>query len=275
METALLNYFVLEDALKSTCDFNLMFAEDEVSIYEVVRVENGIPLFLGHHLKRFYDSARLEDQEIGIPPEEVRQRLKLLIEENKLLYGNIKFLYRWSASVEEQFLAWAAPFFYPDEEQYKNGVFVETMPAERPNPNSKKVLTTLREQADEQIEKFRCFEVIYLNNKNEITEGSRSNIFFVQNRQLVTPELSSVLPGVTRAAVIQLAKNTGISVEEMKIPLSDLDGFSSCFLSGTSPKILPVALFHGHVFDVENPVMRFFADAYNTLCKDEKDRFRW
>lgn len=275
METALLNYFVLDDVLHSTCDFNLMFAQNDVSIYEVVRVENGIPLFLDEHLKRFYDSAFLEEKKIDVTPSEIKVRLKGLIDENKLVFGNIKFVYRWSASGDQQFFAWAVPFFYPDKQQYTYGVLVETMFAERPNPNAKKVLTGLREQADEQIKKLRCFEVVYLNNKNEITEGSRSNVFFVKNQKLITPELSSVLPGVTRAAVIRLAQKYGIPLLEKEITLSDLDEFSSCFLSGTSPKILPVARLHNHTFVVENSVVRFLMETYEKLCEDEKETFHW
>ena len=275
METALLNYFVLDDTLRSTCDFNLIFAESDVSIYEVVRVEDAIPLFLEAHLERFYDSARLEGRQIDVNYSEIRLRIKGLIKENRIVFGNIKFVYRWSASGESQFFAWAMPFFYPNEQQYKNGVCVETISAERPNPNAKKVLTALRDRADEQIKKLKCFEVIYLNSNNEITEGSRSNIFFVQNQQLVTSELPSVLPGVTRAAVIQLAQQNGTPVTEKKISLSDLDEYSSCFLSGTSPKILPVSSLHGQTFDVKSSVVKFFMDAYDGLCKDEKNKFVW
>lgn len=275
METALLNYFVQDDALHSACDFNMMFAENDVSIYEVVRVENAAPLFLEAHLKRFYESAQLEGRVIPVHPELVRQSLKTLIHENMLIFGNIKFLYKWDASGNQHFFVWVVPFFYPNKEQYKNGVFVDVMKAERPNPNSKRVLIGLIEKADEQIAKNKCFEVIYLNGKNEITEGSRSNIFFIQDRKLVTSELPSVLPGVTRAAIIELAHQSGITVVEKKIQLTDLGDFSSCFLSGTSPKILPVVKLHDHIFDVENSVMNFLMDAYNKLCNIEKKEFHW
>ena len=275
MEIPLLKFFVLNDALHSTCDFNLMFAENDVSIYEVVRVEDGIPLFLDAHLRRLYDSARFEGKEIEITTTEIRRRLKILITQNRMVFGNIKFVYRWSASGDRQFYAWASPFFYPGKQQYKEGVHAETLFAERPNPNAKKVLTALRERADSQIEKHRCYEVVYVNSKNEITEGSRSNIFFVQNQHLVTSELSSVLPGVTRAVIIDLAKHHGIPVVEKKIPLSDLGKFSSCFLSGTSPKILPVSRLNAKTFDVNDHRVRFLMDIYDDLCKAEKENFQW
>jgi branched-chain amino acid aminotransferase len=275
METALLNYFVRNDTLQSVCDFNLTFAEKEVCIYEVVRVESAVPLFLNEHLKRFYDSAHLEDKIIDLHPELIRQSLKSLIEQNMLIFGNIKFLYRWKETGEDEFFAWVVPFFYPDAFQYESGVCVAMMSAERPNPNAKKVLSELVAKADAEITKRQCYEVTYVNQAREITEGSRSNLFFVQDKQLVTPELPSVLPGVTRASVIELAHQSGVSVIEKRIPLASLDEYDACFLSGTSPKILPVIQLQDHTFDVRNPLMRFFMEEYNKLCKEEKENFSW
>ncbi|MBE0650400.1 MAG: aminotransferase class IV family protein [Bacteroidales bacterium] len=275
METALLNYFVRDDALHSTCDFTLTFSEKEISIYEVVRVESAAPLFLDAHLKRFYDSASLEGKEIDLHPELIKQSLKVLIEQNMLIFGNIKFLYRWGESGDYEFFAWIMPFFYPDPKQYKEGVCAEIMFAERPNPNSKKVMSGLIKRAEAQISQYKCFEVVYVNTKGEITEGSRSNIFFVKDKQLVTPEMPSVLPGVTRAAIIELAHQNGITVTEKKIPLENLNEYSACFLSGTSPKILPVSRFHDRNFDVNNTLMQYFMGEYDKLCKKEKNDFRW
>ncbi len=275
METALLNFFVRDGVLLSTCDFNLTISENEVNIYEVVRVESAIPLFLNAHLKRFYDSAQLEHKVIDLHPELIRQNLKVLLDQNMLIFGNIKFLCRWKASGEQEFLAWVVPFFYPDIEQYKQGVCVETMFGERPNPNAKKVLSSLVARADAVISQNKCSEVVYVNKAGAVTEGSRSNLFFVQGGQLVTPGLSSVLPGVTRAVVMDLARENGISVVERNIPADSLPDYEACFLSGTSPRILPVKRLHDTAFDVKNPLMRFIMEAYDKRCRKEKEYFIW
>lgn len=62
---------------------------------------------------------------------------------------------------------------------------------------------------------------------------------------------------------------------EKKIPLSDLEKYSSCFLSGTSPKILPVSRLNAKTFDVNDHRVRFLMDIYDDLCKAEKENFQW
>lgn len=275
METALLNYFVFDNALRSTCDFNTNSLEQGISIYEVVRVENVVPLFLESHLSRFYESARLEGKAINLSQTEVKLGLKALIVENKLVFGNIKFLLQWDTSGAQRFLAWVMPFFYPSPEQYQSGVIVDVMQAERPNPNSKKALYELTAKADALIHERKCFEVVYLSKKGWITEGSRSNIFFIEGQQLVTPDLSMVLSGVTRAGVIQLANQNHLSVVEKKIDFTNLDKYSACFLTGTSPKILPVVSLHGLVFNVHHPIVRLIMAGYDRLCEKEQNKFVW
>jgi branched-subunit amino acid aminotransferase/4-amino-4-deoxychorismate lyase len=59
METGLLNYFVLNEELKDTCDFNPVILKNGRGIYEVFRVIDGTPLFLEEHIERFYHSVEL------------------------------------------------------------------------------------------------------------------------------------------------------------------------------------------------------------------------
>lgn len=82
-------------------------------------------------------------------------------------------------------------------------------------------------------------EAIFLDaeSKEYIEEGSSCNIFFVlKNGSLVTPNLSdTILPGITRASVIQLAKDLGISVEERKISIHEvMDSAVEAFVTGTA-----------------------------------------
>ena len=82
-------------------------------------------------------------------------------------------------------------------------------------------------------------EAIFLDaaGKKYIEEGSSCNIFFVmENGSLVTPELGdTILPGITRASTIQLAKDMGISVEERKVTIDEvMDRGTEVFVTGTA-----------------------------------------
>mgnify|MGYP002642015005 CR=1 FL=1 len=59
MEECILNYFICDDEIISTCDFKPHIFENKNYIYEVVRVINGTPLFFAEHMQRFFGSAIL------------------------------------------------------------------------------------------------------------------------------------------------------------------------------------------------------------------------
>ena len=85
-------------------------------------------------------------------------------------------------------------------------------------------------------------EAIFLDaeHREYVEEGSSCNIFFVmKNGTLVTPDLSdTILPGITRASVIQLAKDQGITVEERRISIHEvMDSATEAFVSGTAAGI--------------------------------------
>jgi len=83
-------------------------------------------------------------------------------------------------------------------------------------------------------------EVILLNKKN-IVEGSRTNIFLVKNRQLLTPALSSgCLNGITRQIIFKLAKKTGIRVREARLQPQDLEQAEEAFLTNSLIEIMPL-----------------------------------
>ncbi len=272
METALLNYFVLDAQLHSTCDFNPYVLSEGISIYEVIRVEQGVPLFLQEHIERFFSSAHLENISLNISRQLIRRAIRLLIDENRMIQGNIKFLYQWKSAEEGRFMAWVMPFFYPSAQHYARGVTVGSMPGERHNPNAKKALYSLRQQSDRLMKEKKWWEVIYVNRQGYVTEGSRSNVFFVEARHVVTPELSLVLPGITRAKVMQLAVSLGMDMVETKIKLADISRFNACFLTGTSPKVLPVRQWEKHAFNVDNSALRHLMKAYDDLVAAEVAR---
>ncbi len=82
-------------------------------------------------------------------------------------------------------------------------------------------------------------EAIFLDatEKRYLEEGSSCNIFFIlENGKLVTPELGdTILPGITRASIIQIAKDKGIRVEERKLTIDEvMDTATECFVTGTA-----------------------------------------
>jgi branched-chain amino acid aminotransferase len=95
-------------------------------------------------------------------------------------------------------------------------------------------------------------ECVFLDavNQKYVEEGSSCNIFFyLKSGELVTPELGdTILPGITRASIIELARDRGLTVSERKISIDEaLESTGECFVSGTAAGATPLSslTYHG------------------------------
>ena len=99
--------------------------------------------------------------------------------------------------------------------------------------------------AKSQAIKDGYMECVYLDSTHRkyVEEGSSCNIFFyLKSGELVTPELGdTILPGITRASIIELAKDKGLKVSERKVPIDEvMEETSECFVSGTAAGATPI-----------------------------------
>jgi branched-chain amino acid aminotransferase len=98
------------------------------------------------------------------------------------------------------------------------------------------------------------FEAILLDNKNNVTEGTISNLFLIKNNQLKTPSLNEfVLGGIMRNAILDICRTNNISFKETAITEKDLYEADEIFLTNSGIEILPVSnINHRHLKDI-NP----------------------
>ena len=83
-----------------------------------------------------------------------------------------------------------------------------------------------------------CDEAIFLDSRGFVSEGSAENIFIIRDRKLITPSLtSSILEGITRKSVIELAHKEGIEVIERDVTRSELYVCDEVFFSGTGVQV--------------------------------------
>jgi branched-chain amino acid aminotransferase len=149
---------------------------------------------------------------------------------------------------------------------YLSGVRLVSYSHVRPNPGIKKWDDQFRSAVKEAIRDHGVYEVVLLNEKKQITEGSRSNIFFIDSRnRLITPPLSEVLPGITRKYVMQVCASEQMEVIERNVQWSEMDKMISCFITGTSPKVLPVWQLDGFQFKVDHPKLEILMNRFDQL----------
>lgn len=253
-------YFVINGELKSIRHFDS--AKNEGGIYEVLRVIDGEPLFLEDHLSRLFHSAELSGKSIDYTEEEINDYLLSLIKKNKVREGNILVSYK--SNLEAFFIQ----HNYPKSEFYISGVTCGILKAERVNPNAKVLHTAVRNRADQLLTEKKYYEVILLDHLGRITEGSRSNIFFVLGKEVVTSPAGKVLLGITRQKTIQLAKELDLKVVEKEVNFSDLKSYDAAFITGTSPKILPISKIDAFKFNPQNEIVKKLMHSYDVIISN-------
>jgi branched-chain amino acid aminotransferase len=111
----------------------------------------------------------------------------------------------------------------------------------------------------------RADEALLLNNRNAVACGARSNIFSVIKGTLLTPAIEEgALPGITRAVVLQLAKELSVQATETRITLGDLAKAEEAFLTNSLLEIVPIRRVDGRQVPA-GTVTRRLADAYRAL----------
>lgn len=267
--------FILNDRIVSSNEFNPEELNKGKVIYEVLRVIVDSPLFYQEHIERFYYSLINSGCKIIFSKKSLASRIKSLIGTNRLKDGNIRFQVNFTGEDKATFSAWACPFYYPRDELYKKGASLSTIIAQRNNPNVKIYNPNLIHNAFSQINKSNIYEVVLLSKDGLITEGSRSNIFFVKDNVLITPPLSTILPGITRLKVIEIAKRLGITCNEMDINYNSLPLFDGAFITGTSPKVLPIQKIDDVIFNIGQPAISGIMKNYDELVNSYIEEFSW
>ncbi|MFA6402089.1 MAG: aminotransferase class IV [Salinivirgaceae bacterium] len=240
-----------------------------VSVYEVIKVISGIPLFFEDHLERLKNSLVLSGLEYSnLQMTELSTQIAALCKENDKYFGNIEL--RISALPDNKCLMLLGfiPHHYPNAEDYEQGIKVGLLQAERTLPNAKVKNTDTRIKANKYLADYKLPEVLLYNHEGLITEGSRSNVFFIKGSLVFTAPASMVLKGISRKYAIKTLMQLGITLVEEALHISDLSQMDGGFICGTSPGVLPLNAVEEQLLDAKNPVLQKILVAFNNQVTD-------
>ena len=236
----------------------------ERSVYEVLRVENRVPLFIEDHFTRLQNSFSLCNKRFQMSLADFRKTVLKLFNKNQISEGAVKFIFP-DGDNKQGFIAYFMTPHRPSAEEYKLGIKTIAIYEERNNPNAKIWNNQLREMATRLIKKNDAYEAILIDKDNYITEGSRSNIFFIKNDTVYTTPDDRILPGITRKKVLEICFDKGIKTKMTMIPYGRINEYDSVFLTGTSRKVVPVKSIDNHCFDTGNKLMRSIMSYFDEL----------
>ncbi len=238
------------------------------TIYEVIRIFRGAPVFIQDNVERLHSSIKKSEINIDCNILDLRVRALAFVAKCNIIEGNIKYLLvvkdrgnsGHSAEYDEYMVQ--IPHRYPTEAEYAAGVPTSVVHTERINPEIKYLNVKLREWTTKIIAERNVYELLLVNANGEVTEGSKSNIFFIKDDTLYTSPDNMVLGGTARKRVIALAEKLGIMVIKQAPLYLELDCYDSAFITGTSPMVLPISQIDSIKFNVGNSTLRTIMSSY-------------
>ncbi|MBS02563.1 MAG: branched chain amino acid aminotransferase [Gammaproteobacteria bacterium] len=235
-----------------------------LGVFEGVRAyatDDGPQIFRLHdHTDRLFRSAHILRFPIQFSKEEINEAQLTVVRENNLDEAYIRPMCYFGAEgmgLRAEGLqphciiaAWEWPSYLTPEAKV-DGIKVRTssytrhhvnitMCKAKANGNYINSMLALQEAFDS-----GCDEALLLDNEGYVAEGSGENVFLVQNGRLVTPELTSCLEGITRATVIDLAKELSLEVAERRITRDEVYVADEAFFTGTAAEVLPIRELDG------------------------------
>ena len=232
-------YYIFNGILKDAANPVYPDANKSTVAYEVLRVIEGVAIFYEDHYIRLVNSILSLGEVLNTPTDKLKALIKELLSANQAENCNIKIAV-YNDNLIQNVLIYISKSYYPTDKQYEDGVNTGLLELERRDPNAKIVNTVYKEAVAKKMQIGNLYEILLVNNNGEITEGSRSNVFFVKGNKVYTAPESQVLKGVTRKYVIEAVKHSGLEIIEECVSRGSLKQIEGAFLSGTSIKALPI-----------------------------------
>ncbi len=234
-------------------------------VFEGERAYNGEIFKLTEHSERLVESARILGFEIPYSVEEVDEACREVLRANGLTDAYVRPV-AWRGSEQMGVSAqhtkinvavaawnWGAYF---DPELVEKGLRLRMADYCRPDPRTAPakskaaglyMICTLEKH---KAETEGYADALMLDWRGRVAEATGANIFFLKDGALHTPIPDCFLDGITRRAVIELARGRGIEVIERVIMPEEMESFEECFLTGTAAEVTPVGEIGPYRFEV-------------------------
>lgn len=240
--------------------------EGDISFYEVIRTIDGIPFFFDDHIARLKSGIATRYHLPAKLGQKIAEGIEELANTEKYHEINVRITVIFTGQEHILHICYI-PSSYPSEEMYERGVKVILFRAERLDPSLKTMNRRLRLAINEELTRKQAYEALLVNNEGFITEGSRSNIFFISDRgQVYTSPDRMVLSGVTRKHITGLCNKNGIELVYEPVSVSNLDRFPYAFLTGTSPMVLEIKEIEKKALSTGSPIAGALLSSYRNLA---------
>jgi branched-chain amino acid aminotransferase len=277
-------YFDKADAKISVYDHGLLYGD---GVFEGIRSYSGRVFRLTRHVDRLFDSARSIHLQIPISKGEMSRAIIETLTVNELNDAYIRVIVtRGAGSLgldprkttdPQVIIITDAISLYPPE-LYEHGLKIVTAGTLRNHPSAVNPRIKSLNYLNNILAKIEgtnagCLEALMLNHKGEVAECTGDNIFVVRRGELHTPGIDAgILEGITRDAVLELARAAAIPVFERAMDRHDIYTAEECFLTGTAAEVIPVVECDGRAIGPgkPGPITLDLRQRFHKLVREEQ-----
>jgi branched-chain amino acid aminotransferase len=250
-------YYDKENAKISVYDHGLLYGD---GIFEGMRSYSGKVFRLREHMDRLYESARAICLQIPISKEQMETDVIETLRRNNLSDAYIRLVVTRGAgslgldpnrTSHPQVIIIADHIALYPAEYYESGLKIITAATIRNHPAALSPRVKSLNYLNNIMAKIEglqagCVEALMLNHKGEVAECTGDNIFIIKREQVLTPPKDAgILEGITRNAVLGLARSLDIPAHEVTLTRHDLLVADECFLTGSAAEVIPVISIDG------------------------------
>lgn len=254
-----------EQAMVSVFDHALLYGD---GIFEGIRVYSGVVFLLKEHIDRLYESALAIRLQIPLSPADMTKAVEDTVRENGIIDGYVRLVVTRGAgslgldirrTSNPQVIVIADTISLYPEELYTTGMKLITASTLRNHPGALSPRVKSLNYLNNIMAKVEgtdagTVEALMLNHNGEVSECTGDNIFIVKKGVLRTPPPESgILEGITRNAVMGLAREAGIEVRETVMVRHDIFTADECFLTGTAAEVIAVISLDGRQIGTGKP----------------------
>lgn len=272
------SYFIHQGQLKSAAqafisldDINFTYG---YGVYETLKVRNGVIYFSHEHVKRLLHSSEIIGIQKSFHEAEIAEWIKTLVFKNEITETNIKMLCIGGKgnNLPDIYIFCMNPV-YPDKSLYENGASVVLFEGERHYPQAKSLSMLISTMAYRFAADQGCYDALLVNSEGYITEGTRTNVFFLKDNVLSAPPSLNALEGVTKHTLIECLGKKGITVSEKKLARDELTSLDGLFLTSTSSKVMPVSAVNKIRISIPQ-ITREIMDMYALFLKEYSEEIK-
>ena len=270
-----------EDARCSCLDRGRLYGD---GLFETMRAYHGKTFRLETHLQRLAGAAQRIHLALPMTADDLQTAVQKTLKESELASAYIRLtVTRGVGGSPSQLDAstasvtiWVRPFSAYAPELYKEGMSAVLAEARRNEHSPLSGLKTLNYLDNLLVraaaQRAGADEAIFLNTSGQLAEAAASNLFIVEDGCVLTPPFDAgILPGITRACVLELCGAEGISIQEQPLELHQLREAAEAFLTGSIMEIMPLTSFAGKAIGSGEPgeITKQLQQAYRRLVDEE------